>query len=52
MERSWTMVTVMGKGNWERMVLPSTPLLELTMYQTMEFGNAVQVGIQINTVVF
>ena len=35
MERSWTMVTVMGKGNWERMVLPSTPLLELTMYQQM-----------------
>ena len=35
MEASWTMVMVIGKGNCERMVLPSTPLLELTMYQQM-----------------
>ena len=27
---------VMGKGNCERMVLPRTPLLELTMYQHMQ----------------
>ena len=33
MESSWTIVTVIGKGNWERMVLPRTPLLELTTYQ-------------------
>ena len=36
METSWTIVTVMGKGNCERIVLPSTPLLELTMYQQMQ----------------
>ena len=33
MEASWTMVMVIGKGNWERIVLPSTPLLEDTTYQ-------------------
>ena len=33
MESSCTIVTVIGKGNWERMVLPRTPLLELTTYQ-------------------
>ena len=33
MEASWTMVMVIGKGNCERMVLPSTPLLEDTTYQ-------------------
>ena len=33
MEASCTMVMVIGKGNWERMVLPSTPLLEETTYQ-------------------
>ena len=33
MEASWTMVMVIGKGNWERIVLPSTPLLEETTYQ-------------------
>ena len=32
-DASWTMVMVIGKGNWERMVLPSTPLLEETTYQ-------------------
>ena len=32
-EASCTMVMVIGKGNWERMVLPSTPLLEETTYQ-------------------
>ena len=33
MEASCTMVIVIGKGNWERIVLPSTPLLEETTYQ-------------------
>ena len=33
MDASWTMVMVIGKGNCERMVLPSTPLLEDTTYQ-------------------
>ena len=32
-EASWTIVMVIGKGNGERMVLPSTPLLEETTYQ-------------------
>ena len=36
METSWTIVTVIGKGNCERMVFPRTPLLELTMYQQMQ----------------
>ena len=33
---SGTIVTVIGKGNWERIVLPRTPLLELTTYQQMQ----------------
>jgi len=32
-DASCTMVMVIGKGNWERIVLPSTPLLEETTYQ-------------------
>ena len=36
MDNNCTMTQVMGYGNCERMVLPRTPLLELTMYQQMQ----------------
>ena len=38
MDSSCTIVTVIGKGNWERIVLPRTPLLELTTYQQMQIN--------------